>query len=209
MDLDPLALIGVALLGGLYMLVNARGEGIVARRRIKSARGWTIGDMPDGVLGRIAGRVRPLGEPLRSPLTNRACVCFVAEVASDFVPGTYREVRAIPFVIEDETGAAIVDPTGANLDVPLEMTGACGRAVATPAEAAMFARRRRGPTLRLEDWTFREGVIEAGAMVAVLGTGDREPDPSAPIDGADVYREMPTRLRLVAKRGYPLAISRS
>lgn len=208
MDLDPLALIGFVLLGGLYMLAISRGESIAVRRRVKSARGWSIGDMPDGVLGRITGRVRPLGEPLRAPLTNRACVCFVAEVASDFVPGTYREVHAIPFVIEDDTGTAIIDPAGAAFDVPLATTGACGRAIATPAEAEMFARRGHGPTLRLEDWTFREGVIEAGATVAVLGTGDREPDPSAPMDGAGVYRAMPTRLRLVAKRGYPLAISR-
>ena len=29
----------------------------------------------------------------------------------------------------------------------------------------------------------------------------------APIEGGAIYREMPTRLRLFARRGYPLAIS--
>jgi hypothetical protein len=205
--------IALAALAGVFAFVGVLslgGDSFVVRRRIRSARAWKIAEFPESVLGRIVGRVRLIGEPLQSPLSGRSCVCFVAEVYSDFSPGgIYRETRSVPFVIEDDSGHAIVDSDSeqARLDLQLHVTGACGRAVATLPEHAMFARRGRGPATKLEDWTFREGIIEPGAIVSVLGAGAREPDPEAPIDGGAVYREMPTRLRLFARRGYPLAIS--
>jgi hypothetical protein len=205
--------IALVALAGVFVFVGAlslRGDSFVVRRRIRNARRWTIAELPEGTLGRIVGRVRSIGEPLHSPLTGRACVGFVAEIYSEFSPGgMYRETRSVPFVIEDDSGRAIVDShsESARLDLQLAVTGACGRELATPAEHAMFARRARGPALKLEDWTFREGIIEPGAIVSVLGAGDREPDPEAPIEGGAIYREMPTRLRLFARRGYPLAIS--
>lgn len=205
MDVAIAALVSVVAFVGLLSL---RGDSLVVRRRIRNARHWPIAEFPESTLGRIVGRVRVIGEPLHAPLTGRACVCFVAEIYSEFSPGgIYRETRSVPFVIEDGSGRAMIDPERTRLDVQLEITGACGRAIATPAEHAMFVRRNRGRAIKLEDWTFREGVIEPGKIISVLGAGEREPDPEAPIEGGAIYREMPTRLRLFARRGYPLAIS--
>ena len=208
--MDPAGVAITALLGvfAFVGLLSLGDDSFVVRRRIRSARQWKIAEFPESVLGRVVGRVRPLGETLLSPLTGRPCVCFVAEIYSDFTPGgTYRETRSVPFVIEDDSGRAIVDADNARFDLQLAVTGACGRASATAAERAMFVRRGRGSTAELEAWTFREGVIASGATITVLGAGAREPDPEGPIDGGAVYREMPTRLRLFARRGYPLAIS--
>ncbi|HEY1550517.1 MAG TPA: hypothetical protein VGG28_21965 [Kofleriaceae bacterium] len=196
--------IALAALGGLYGFVG--GATLLGRLRIAKARPCAIGELPERAMRRIAGRIRAVGEPLRAPLTGRACVGFVAEVLSDFEPGRFRESGAIEFVIEDDSGTAIVEAQRAQLELEPVTTGACGRADATAAEAALFARRRRGKPTRLQDWTFREAVIEAGALVEVIGSGEREPDPTMPLGGAGVYREMPTRMRLVARRGYPLVV---
>jgi hypothetical protein len=161
--------IALVALAGVVAFVGAlslRGDSFVVRRRIRSARRWTIAELPESTLGRIVGRVRAIGELLHSPLTGRPCVGFVAEVYSEFsLGGIYREARSVPFVIEDESGRALVDShtEQARLDVELEITGACGRAAAMQAENAIFARRGSGPATKLEDWTFREGIITPGA----------------------------------------------
>ncbi len=206
--MDPIAVFAIGLVGLIFGL--ARSEARRVRRRIARAQRWSLGEMPEATVGRVTGRVRVIGEPIRSPLTGRACVFYVAELRSDFEPSSSREVGGVAFVLEDDSGRALVDPEHASAALSLEITGCVGRSDVTPAESAMFARHMAGTprTLNgLQNWTFLEAVIEPGATIEVLGAGTREPDPGASI-GPDVYRGVSaTRLRIAWARGFPLAIS--
>ena len=206
--MDPIDVLAIGVIGlglGLSLSENWR-----IRVRIRRARRWRLGEMPEVTLGRVVGRVRALGDLTRSPLTGRPCVFYVAEVRSDFAPGNRRELGGVPFVLEDDSGRAIIDPAHATAALSVAITGALDRSEVTSAERALFARlQNTRPVERLESWTFLEGVVEPGATIEVLGAAIREPDPAASA-GPDVYRGVSaTRLRIAWARGFPLVISES
>jgi hypothetical protein len=121
-----------------------------------------------------------------------------------------REVKGIPFVLDDGSGRAIVDPSGARVAVDIDMTTRSGTFDdATPVEEEFLSRHG----LRSTGWVFnkslryREGVIEIGETIAVMGQGVREPDPDA-VGKVGGYRTgPPTRLRLGGSARHPILLS--
>jgi len=79
---------------------------------------------------------------------------------------------------------------------------------ATPAEEAFLNKHAR----ESKNWIFnkriryREGVLEAGEEVAVMGYGSKEPDPEGTAGAG--YRDMPSmRLRISGSANFPPLIS--
>jgi len=106
----------------------------------------------------------------------------------------------VTFVIDDGTGRAIIDPTGARVAVDIDMTTRSGTFDdATPVEEQFLIRHG----LRASGWMFnrtlryREGVIEVGGTHAVKGPGVPQPD-SAGLGKLGVFggvREFPMRVK--------------
>ncbi len=208
--------ITLAICGAFAALMRyARGT---ALRKLRSAKPFAIGALPEGTAGRIVGDASVLDATLQAPLTGRDCVCYVAIVDVFRGPlgwaNIVTEERGVPFVLADATGRAIVDPTGAEMALDFDSTAATGPTVpvgtfvdATPLQQALLARHgkpvERG--LRARRLRYREAVIHAGKRVAVLGEGVREPDPDAPPAG-DYRGDATTRLRLTSTRRFPLVI---
>jgi hypothetical protein len=158
---------GVYLLGARYI-----GRDFCARYALHRSRPWSISEFPEGAIGRVVGAARPVGRPLTAPLSGRACVCYVASI----MHGDYqvvRESRGVPFVIEDATGVAIVDPSHAELALDFAPVG--------------------DPDLSASILTYREAIIGVGDMVYVSGAGVRAPDRGEPYRAA-----WPAALRLTA-----------
>jgi len=188
---------------------------LLRERMIKTER-RQIAAVSEGAAARVVGAVRP-GETLTAPLSGRTCVLYEAIVEEQRSNGktshwhqVIREVRGVPFAIEDGSGHALVDPTHAQLLIEKDSTSRSGSFDdATEVEASFLARHG----ISSKGWFFnkamryREGVLEVGETVAVVGLAVREPDP----DGAarmSGYREgPPTRLRLSGSAQAPLAIS--
>ncbi|HUQ08078.1 MAG TPA: GIDE domain-containing protein [Kofleriaceae bacterium] len=211
----------------LVVLAIAAGVAIVAasmvwnekariRRELRSAPRVDIAELREGRTGRLVGRVGD-GETLQAPFTGRSCVFYeatVEEYRSSGKTGSWRQVvreaRGVSFVLDDETGRAIVDPGGARVDVDIDMTTRSGTFDdATPVEEAFLERHG----LRSTGWVFnksfryREGVIEIGETIAVMGQGVREPDPDA-VGKVGGYRSgPPTRLRLGGSARHPILLS--
>ncbi|MCX5741063.1 MAG: GIDE domain-containing protein, partial [Proteobacteria bacterium] len=87
------------------------------KRELRRAPRFKITDLPDSTLGRVVGVARPIGEPLTSPLNGRPCLYFISTVSTvgRGARVVAREERGVPFLLEDDTGRAIVDPQGADV----------------------------------------------------------------------------------------------
>ncbi|HEY5922885.1 MAG TPA: GIDE domain-containing protein [Kofleriaceae bacterium] len=186
------------------------------RRRLRKTPTRSIQELRDDELGKVVGRARGLDEMLEAPLSGRRCVYFVAIVEeqrstgkSSYWKTIIKETRGVLFMLEDDSGRALVDATAARIAIDFDGKSKSGTFDdPTPVERAFLDRHGQ----KGEGWIFnrtlryREAVIADGETIAVLGAGTREPDPDAP--PAEAYRgEPPTRLRLTSSPKYPLVIS--
>ena len=213
-SVDPF---GISLLAGLavvwFFAWYYRGSERL-KRQLRAARAWKIGELPESTLGRVVGKAEAIENVLEGPLSGRPCLCYVAIVeerweASNNWRTVIEESRGVNFRLVDETGHAIVDPTNAKIALTFDDNKWSGISQdATEAEEAFLAKHGRDS----KGWVFNkalryhEAVIELGETVAVLGSGVREFDPTAP--PPEGYRSPPpTRLRLTSSARYPLVIS--
>ncbi|MEJ7603241.1 MAG: GIDE domain-containing protein [Kofleriaceae bacterium] len=193
------------------LAVVTRGQRI--KRALRATPRFAIAELPEDAPGRAVGAARPTGEPLRAPLSGRPCIYYVAvveELHGKQWKETVREERGVPFVLDDGSGRALVDPTGAEVELDIDTTGASGTLDdASPAEPALLARHGRVSRGKLFNHSvkYREAIIAIGETVAVLGCAVREPDPGVPPTG-EGYRQGPaTRVRLTGAGKFPLRIS--
>ena len=212
-------ILAVVLGGGTMMDLGARffPESPRAKQRLRRAPRRMIDAFKEGEAAKIVGTLSYLGEPLRTPLTGRACACYeilVEEYSAMGGTGSWevviREFKGQAFMLRDETGLAIVSPEGAELVITLDSQTKSGTFYEPTVRETNFLKShgRKG-----KGWVFnktlryREGILEEGESVAVLGQGVNEPDP----DGADQvsgYRQgPPMRLRLGGSKKRPLVIS--
>jgi hypothetical protein len=186
------------------------------KRELKNARRFTLRELPEGTRARVIGQTRMFARTLEAPLTGRRCVYFLATVEQHHSAGRssywktiIREEAGVPFILDDSTGHALVDPVAAKMVIDVDGRGDSGTFDdPTPREEQFLARHgTRGHTwLFNKRLRYREAVIEIGETVAVLGEGIREPDPDAAPQAA--YRgEAPTRVRLTSSSRFPLLIS--
>lgn len=186
------------------------------KRQLKQARPWTLSELPEDTHGRVIGQTRALDQQLAGPLTGRPCVYYIAMVEEQRSTGrsSYwrtiaQETRGVPFMLEDGTGRAIIDPNGAQVALDFDGNSKSGTFnAADPVQEQFLARHGQ----KTQGWVFnrtlryREAMIEIGETIAVLGSGTREPDPYAAPEAA--YRGAPaTRLRLTSSPRFPLIIS--
>ena len=177
------------------------------RRKLRRAQLRKIAEVEEDKVARIVGKVRAVGPTLVAPLSQRACVCFVAVARRRDNQNDYIVARgsyAVPFVIEDETGRALVTATDAQL--ALDMNHTVQRQLVSDllASELRFVQVHGGRLSGQLD--LEEGVIQVGDMVAVLGSGTREPDPDAASE-ADYRSAGQLRLCLTSSSRYPLVIS--
>lgn len=211
------AWIAILLVFGVIMLVGWYfGQGQRLKRQLRAAKPWLLRELPEDTHGKVVGRARVLRETLAGPLTGRPCVYYIATVEQQRSTGrsTYwktiiTESRGVPFVLEDGTGRAIVDPSGAQMALDFDGNSKSGTFNdADPNQEAFLQRHGQSS----EGWVFnkslryREAMIEVGETISVLGSGVREPDPEA--SPAGEYRGAPaTRLRLTSSARFPLIVS--
>jgi len=179
------------------------------RRAMAQATRRTIAAFGDGEEARIAGIVRP-GDCLTAPLSGRRCVyheLVLLEEDSDGDTTLLETSQGLPFVLEDGTGRALIDPAGAQVAIAQAEHAREGRLdVSIPSHEQLLLLHGLA-SARDKPLRFRERVIPPGARIAVLGRALREPDP----DGAALaqgYRlGPPTRLRLGGSAAHPLLVS--
>jgi hypothetical protein len=189
-------------------------------RTLRAAPLVRIGDAREGVQHRIHGRASAWQQTLEAPLTGRPCVYYEAtieqlvyrhrkDLAGDWVRIAH-EVVGVPFLVEDATGRAIVDPSGAIVELTVDagmQAGPCDHS--THRMRAFVERYYLEPTTNRSatELRYREGVVEVGESITVLGAGVREPDPDAAGKVGGYRDAAPMRLRLSGNAARPLYLT--
>jgi len=158
------------------------------KEALRNAKIVQIGEYPNGARKRIVGELSLLDEALIAPLSGRRCAAYIVEVdgirsSADHIPTFADEMKCVSFVIRDQTGRALVHPE--HVRVALKDSTRSRPDDQTPAEEALLRRLAEDATLS-SGLRFREGVIEPGAIVAVLGHGVVSLDEAA--DGPNEHR---------------------
>ena len=173
---------GVELLLDVFMAIVCASSALAAvwgwwtarsreiKRALRDAEVVSIAEYPDGAKKRIVGQVSLLDEALIAPFSGRQCAAFVVVIDdTDYPRETVMcEKRLVSFVIRDQTGRAIVHPGQARLALTLDEQPSWS-GDPTPRKE-MLVKDKLGRLFNPE-LTYREGVLEPGALVAVLGRG--------------------------------------
>ena len=178
------------------------------RRSLRKSAAKRIQELADDELAKVVGRARAVGELIDAPVTGRPCIAYAVNVVvhGHNTSRTFRDTGGAPFMLEDDSGRALVDPTAARISLEGANRVHAGTLDA-PTPSAVALLERHGQRLGgFREVFYREAVIVDGDNLAVLGAGTREPDPDAA--PAESYRGDPkTRLRLTSSKKHPLVIS--
>lgn len=155
------------------------------KRRLKATRVRLIADLRPGEPARVIGTAQPQGAALTAPVSGRTCVYYSAEVRAK--RGKHwrtiiREARGVPFLVDDGSGLALVDPQRAELVLDRDASTRSGTFDDPDAAQQRFLARHgeSGQGLLFNrSLRYHEAVIEVGERVAVLGAPRHEPDRSA------------------------------
>lgn len=219
MPTDLLLQIGLVVVGlGVVALRWWFQAERVAMRRIAQAAPTEIAAAEEGQLVRITGVVVQEGDAtLEAPVSARPCVGYLAQVEQRSGSSSsghawkerIRTQELIDFVVEDDTGRALIKGAGAQLVVNRDehqssgpMSDPSPRARRLLDEHGVDPEAWHGSNKRLR---YREGAIEVGETVTVMGKARREVDPDKTRSAG--YRERPKRLVLEAADGEPLVVS--
>jgi hypothetical protein len=192
----------LAVLGGAAGIGGALAWAMSGSQRryraVRDAPPTPIRDVVAGSLCRIEGRVRPLDETVVAPLSGRPCAWWRARargLPTDIGMYVARQDHGVSFTIEDDTGRATIDPTGAWVELRADFDLPHG----TDRTKAWLTSRGT-PRLANMELFFDEAVLVPGARISVMGLAHREPDATAARDGA--YRDgtMPTRVTMTGSR---------
>jgi hypothetical protein len=202
----------IALLEGLAIASGPAGVVLVhwyreARQRIhrKLARvpRVPIAELRESTPVRITGVVKPLASWVASPIHNRGCVFYRATIEVRYTRWVAHadEQHGVPFVIEDETGYAIVEPLAAEL-----VTNDHRFLPAFNPDPVLDTFLLRHGIHSKDNVRVCERRIDVGTRITVIGTAQRERDPLAPPQ--EGYRaEHATCWRFASSKRYPLVVS--
>jgi hypothetical protein len=158
------------------------------KKQLRAAAATDIARVAEGETTRMIGWARVYKDKLEAPLTGRACVYYILTVdregGEDGWKQILREETGVPFVLDDGTGHALVDPGRCELALEFDRQERTGT-WQTPDERQAAILDRIGVDAG-HTYRYREAAIETDEKVAVLGSGKRELDPSAAPTG---YRD--------------------
>ncbi len=209
LTVDPIVFPAIVL-GTAVAFAGARwyfGREQRLRRRIKALPLSSIAQTPEGQDVRVSGRLAYLGDraPLTAPVSGRPCAAWRIIVRERRGSGKNKrwvtlveEGDSRDFVLEDESGRAIVDGTLVELALDFDSRGGTGFFSSPNPYLEQFLHERGIATKGIvfdKTLQFREGALEAGERVTVAGSGAWENDPSQRGQG---YRDVGKLLRVGA-----------
>lgn len=177
-------------------------------RAIRKHACSAIRDVKHGEIVRIEGTMQPLDKPLFAPISGRPCAHYEVTVAewvrrqkNSGWSTIAEEKRTVSFSLADGTGFAHVETksfvASVAQDKHLE-----SEAFEEPPQRILDLLRRHGCDLhtlfgRQKRFQYREGVLEPGEALIVVGRARWEDDPSGAMEESEGYREQRRKQRLV------------
>lgn len=206
----------VVVVAAIWAVVYYFSKEQKIKRALRALRPSPLSDVREGLV-KVSGTVKTL-EALTAPLSGRSCAYYEVIVEQKVSSGKnstwrtiIREVEERDFLVEDGTGRARVEMVAVEAAVTKDGHWSSGTFNDASPELEEFLLRHGHQS---QGWVFnktlryREGVLENGEQVAVLGWADREmdPEPATAASGAG-YRDAPTRVVLRSNGEHELKVS--
>lgn len=174
---------GVLITGLIIWLANYFSKKSVVRRKIKKATARRISNFVDGETARITGTVELPGESLTAPLSGRKCAYYYVLIEQQVSTGKgshwqkyIEEEVAGKFGIRDGTYCAMVDCSNVKSYIVEDRKYASGFMHDAQENLERYLSRYGKESTNMLGWNrtlrYREGIIEAGETIAVLGKGE-------------------------------------
>lgn len=213
---------GLVLVGTICVGVVARATyfGFLSptarmKRTVSRLPRVSISAAQDGLV-RLVGEAHAVGEPLRTPVTQRPCVVYqlvIEERMKNLSWATAFEVtEACPFLLKDESGTALVDVAESSFLAALvpDERGATplfsseGKEMRKVRDLLQAANVRTRGLFADKDFRYAEAAVLLGSEVSVAGRCTHE----VGLDGdRGTYREPPQRPVLRGTEEEPLFIN--
>lgn len=170
----------LAVLLGMYLLV--RGFRLLASTRSKPAPAARIDRVPLGQVEIHGTATGPYS--ITAPLTGRTCYLYRTTVWQQKKSTSHAwekladETLHVPFFLDDSTGQLLIEPLGADLEIPINLREEYGGSVffdaseIPPAVSVFLARHRVIPTNRI---LIEEFFVEPQCELFVTGTVTENP----------------------------------
>ncbi len=175
----------IGFFAGLYLFYRGfawlRQKNMIENIPTSKIRGLAMG------IAEIYGRVIPAkGKILKSPLSNKDCVYYRYAIEEYRRSGKYSSWVVINqgkdmicFFLEDKTGKVLVDPEGAQIDIPADFHAGSGFGKDPPYSVRNFLKKNRigfegllGMNRRMR---YTEYFIAPGDRIYALGTAADNP----------------------------------
>ena len=177
--------------GGMLVgcVIFARGfRELAVQRLIRNTPTARVRSMAMGLV-EISGSVEPRSLVI-APFSGHSCAYWQIEIDTgsaekDSWRTVHRESSGSPFFLRDETGLAMIYPTGADCRIPYGTSEECPGVMLPECYSQFFAERHlpMSALWRMGTMRFRERVLEEGAHVFVFGTATPKPEVHSIGDG--------------------------
>ena len=174
---------GVLITGSIIWSANYFSKKSVVRRKLKKATARRISNFVEGETARITGKVELTGGPLTAPLSGRKCAYYHVLIEQQVSTGKgahwqkyIEEEVAGKFGIRDGKYCAVVDCSNVKSYIIQDRKYASGFMHDAQENLERYLSRHGKESTNMIGWNrtlrYREGVIEAGETIAVLGKGE-------------------------------------
>ena len=174
-----------AAVGGLVLWMRLHSRAAELAKAMRAVPRTAVSAVRAGTMVKLVGRVRLVGEPLAAPLTGQACAYFHVRVerralgeeddsfgrptlSKSWVP-LHDDVERRPFLLEDDTGTALVKLDMPEVLIQRASTNTSGILQPPPEQLVQYLQDHG-----LQEWKARtlrceERILAEGDEVAVLG----------------------------------------
>ena len=206
-------LIALAVIAAIVFFSHYFSKKATVIRKLKKAPLKKISGFTNGETARIAGKVQCTGEPLTAPLSGRKCACFSVLVEQKVSSGKSSHWKKLigeevagEFVVRDGNSYARVDFSHVTSYIVLDRNYSSGFFQDATEELTRYLHRHGVESENYFGWNrtirYREGILEEGEMIAVVGKGTWER-----VDTGQLSDEYGKVLRISAPEEAPVYLS--
>ena len=176
--LSFIAVVGIVFFVGYYFSSKA-----VIKRKLKKSEFKKIADFKNGEVAKIVGTVEFVGKPLHSPLSNRECAHYYVHIEEEVSSGKsskwetlIKEEVSSKFLIKEENHYAFINDHQLKSYIVQDVKFSSGfwNDATEDLEEYLKSKGEESEGFLGMNRTIRykEGVLEKGEKIAVLGRGE-------------------------------------
>lgn len=150
-------------------------------RAIRKTPQFSIATLPEVTIGRLVGVAKALdGKTVVAPFSGRVCLAYFAKATDTNAHRTgdilvvAEETGGVPFLLEDDSGVAVIDPDGATCTLDVDHKASTSDVWGDITDRQrLFLERYQAGSFSYGSLHWYEAIVEIDERIAVVGYGQR------------------------------------